>query len=133
MKALTSLLVLFVVACDGEHVESARPAASPTAVRQERREGTPTTTSASAPPSHAKESCGELAMTRAALIEKGQGEKHPELVSVEALLAQCTEKTPSTEECRRVSNELIEATSRGYGTNHPTVRSLRAKQALCPK
>jgi hypothetical protein len=83
--------------------------------------------------SHAAESCGELAMTRVGLIEEGRGENHPEVVGVDALLAKCTDKTPSPDTCQRVTNELTETTARGYGTNHPKVRSLRARQALCPK
>ena len=131
MKAVVAFGLLLVTACDGDHVEGARPAASPqkTTAHETRRETPPPP----APKSHAAESCGELAMTRAGLTEEGKGEKHPEVVGVDALLAQCTDKTPSPEECRRVSNELTESTARGYGSAHPKVRSLRAKQTLCSK
>ena len=67
------------------------------------------------------------------LVASGLGEKHPELVGVDALLAQCADTTPSPDACRRLTNELVESTARGYGANHPRMRSLRAKQALCPK
>jgi hypothetical protein len=109
------LLVLVNVACNSERAAAPPPA------------------SASAATSHAADACGEYAMTRAGLIAEGEGEKHPKVVGVDAVLAQCEDKTPSPDACRRVTNELMEITAAGYGPNHPRVRSLRAQQSLCPK
>jgi hypothetical protein len=82
--------------------------------------------------SHAAESCGELAVTRVGLIADGKGDQHPEVLGVDALLAQCGDKTPSPDVCLRLKRELVETEAGGYGPNHPRMRSLRAKLALCP-
>lgn len=137
MKAVVVIGLLFahaVCACDGERIESpppASPAPPPVGAAAPRERSRDT---ASAPEtSHAGEPCGELAMTRAGMTAAGLGENHPKVVGVDALLAQCADKTPSSESCRRVANELIESTARGLGENHPKIRALRAKKGLCPE
>ena len=83
-------------------------------------------------PSHAAESCGELAMTRAGLLAGGKGPTNPEVRGVDALLAKCSDPTPSADVCRRVDNELTELVGRGtYGPNHPAILALQAKKNLC--
>lgn len=125
------LLVCGVAACAHERTEGPSQPASPS--HEERRGGSPGGASPPTATAHTAKSCGEIAMTRAGVIETGLGANHPEVVRLDALLAQCADKTPSPDECRHVMSELTEVTTRGYGPNHPTTRALRAKLELCPK
>jgi hypothetical protein len=87
-------------------------------------------------------------MTRAGLLARGFGERHPEVLSVDALLAECPSKDgsslaqpergqnknapPSAASCKRVNDELIEKRQL-YGEGHPIIVSLRTMRDLCPK
>lgn len=127
-----SVLFLTVLACERE---GSRPVIAPqeSALPEQRHETPPSAPSTSAVTVPTTGECGELAMKRVGLIEEGLGGQHPNVVSVDTLLAQCADKTPSPEACLRVAKELTETTAGGYGPNHPKVRSLTAQQALCPK
>lgn len=84
-------------------------------------------------PSHASEPCGELVMTRARLVAIGRGENHPELKGVDALLAECPDKTPSPAACERARRVKIELVASGRGPAHPDVQAADAQAALCTK
>ncbi len=82
-------------------------------------------------PSHQGESCGDLALDRAELRARGKGERHPEVLEVEAALAKCQDRTPSAEACARVLRDREAMVARGYGPAHPEMVVAAAKLALC--
>jgi hypothetical protein len=79
------------------------------------------------------ETCGELALDRAALVAAGKGEHYPQRMAVEASLAQCTDTKPSNEDCANVRARESELIARGYGASHPDLKRVRAELDVCGK
>jgi len=84
------------------------------------------------PPAPASRTCGQLRLHRASLRAYGKGDHHPEVLAVEAQLAECKDSTPTPAECLAVRTELAEL-EKSRGPMHPDVRAKRAELDVCPK
>lgn len=83
------------------------------------------------PPPTIPRTCGEATLARAALVASGKGDKHPDVVAVDGMLATCTNAHPSAEECDAVEREGAYLVARGYGPRHPSIIANDAKRAVC--
>jgi hypothetical protein len=94
---------------------------------------TPPSVHGSTAPQHVmpQMTCGQTALARAELVARGKGANHPDMRAVEARLAECQDKNPSTDDCNEVMRQRIELESRGYGPQHPEIIANEAKRALC--
>lgn len=75
--------------------------------------------------------CGEATLARAELVALGKGDKHPDVVAVDVVLAQCASTRPTTEECAVVGRERVDLVARGIGPRHPDMIANDAKRAAC--
>jgi hypothetical protein len=80
----------------------------------------------------ASRTCGQLRLDRESLRARGKGDRHPDVVAVEARLAECKDSAPSRADCDAARADLAELQKRGYGPMHPDVRAKQAEVALCP-
>ncbi len=76
------------------------------------------------------QSCGELALERAAFSARGLGPKHPRRAEVEAALTGCEDPRPTADECTSALREEQVLAVR-YGPKHPELLAARARAALC--
>lgn len=90
----------------------------------------PRASQATGTPSALPQSCGQMALERAAFDAQGLGERHPRRVAIEAAYAQCEGQGPSPDECAAALREEQVAQSK-YGSKHPTLRAVQAKASLC--
>jgi len=84
------------------------------------------------PPAPVSRTCGQLRLHRESLRAHGKGDRHPDVLAVEAKLAECKDSTPTPAECSAVRAELVELEKGGYGPMHPDVRAKRAELSVCP-
>jgi hypothetical protein len=84
------------------------------------------------PPAPTSRTCGQLRLHREALRAYGKGDRHPDVLAVEAKLAECKDSTPTPAECSAVRAELVELEKGGHGPMHPDVRAKRAELSVCP-
>jgi hypothetical protein len=80
---------------------------------------------------HTPQTCGEASLERAALVALGKGPNHPAVVQIDARLAECSNRSPSADDCRAVEAEHAELEARGYGPRHPDMVANDAKRVLC--
>jgi hypothetical protein len=85
------------------------------------------------PPAPVARTCGQLRLDRESLRAHGKGDRHPDVLAVEAKLAECKDSAPTQADCVGIRAELTELKNRGYGPMHPEVRATQAELDLCPK
>ena len=122
-----ALALLAVAACaDGARSHAIVFVAAPPRAEAVQPE-TPWQAPASRPPA----TCGEARLRKAELVALGKGEKHPEVLVVNAKLAACGDAMPTAVECADVAREAAELVADGYGPRHPTRVASDAKMAVC--